>query len=133
MSYSDRLGAAEGLSTGGTIVLRTGLDSAAEFAVLAHEAAHSLLHGQAESRPETKTVRETEAEAVAFVVCQAVGLETSTAAADYIQLYRGDKNTLLASLERIQRTAASIIHGVLGPNEPSGSSVPDAIVPLPQV
>jgi ribose-phosphate pyrophosphokinase len=120
------------ISTGGTIVLRTWLDSAAEFAVLTHEAAHELLHAQAESRPEAKTVRETEAEAVAFVVCQAVGLETSTAAADYIRIYRGDKNTLLASLERIQRTAASIIHGVLGPDKPSESQAPDAIVPLPQ-
>ena len=133
LSYSDQIGAAEGLSTGGTIVLRTGLDSAAEFAVLAHEAAHEFMHAQAESRPGDKTVRETEAEAVAFVVCQAVGLETSTAAADYIRLWRGDKDTLLASLERIQRTAASIIHGVLGSDEPSRSQAPDAIVPLPQV
>ena len=133
LSYSDQIGAAEGLSTGGTIVLRTGLDSAAEFAVLAHEAAHEFMHAQAESRPGDKTVRETEAEAVAFVVCEAIGLDTSTAAADYIRLWQGDKNTLLASLERIQRTAASIIHGVLGPDEPSGSPVPDAILPLPQV
>ena len=34
----------------------------------------------------TKQVRETEAEAVAFVVCQAVGLETGTASADYVVL-----------------------------------------------
>jgi hypothetical protein len=32
----------------------------------------------------TKQVRETEAEAVAFVVCQAVGLETRTASADSV-------------------------------------------------
>ncbi len=32
----------------------------------------------------TKQVRETEAEAVAFVVCQAIGLETGTASADYV-------------------------------------------------
>ena len=34
----------------------------------------------------TKQVRETEAEAVAFVVCQAIGLETGTASADYVVL-----------------------------------------------
>ena len=62
-----------------------------------------------------------------------IGLDTNTAAADYIRLWRGDKNTLLASLERIQRTAASIIHGVLGPDKPSGSQAPEAIVPLPRV
>ena len=42
----------------------------------------------------TKQVRETEAEAVAFVVCQAIGLETGTAAADYIQLWHGDTDLL---------------------------------------
>ena len=34
----------------------------------------------------TKRVRETEAEAVAFVVCKAIGLQNGTAAKDYIQL-----------------------------------------------
>jgi hypothetical protein len=35
----------------------------------------------------TKKVRETEAEAVAFVVAKAIGLETGTASADYIPLW----------------------------------------------
>ena len=39
---------------------------------------------------------------------QAIGLEASTHAADYIQLYAGDKATLAASLELIQKTAAEI-------------------------
>ncbi len=57
----------------------------------------------------TKTIRETEAEAVAFVVCQAVGLDTNTAAADYIALYNGDAATLSASLQLIQTTACHIL------------------------
>lgn len=56
-----------------------------------------------------ETVRETEAEAVAFVVCEAAGLETGTASSDYIQLYQGDTDTLAASLERIQHAAAAIM------------------------
>jgi hypothetical protein len=36
------------------------------------------------------TVRETEAEAVAFIVGQAVGLEMGATSSDYIQLYRGN-------------------------------------------
>jgi uncharacterized membrane protein len=36
----------------------------------------------------TQTVRETEAEAVAFIVGQAVGLEMGTASSDYIRSYR---------------------------------------------
>ena len=57
----------------------------------------------------TKQVRETEAEAVAFVVCQAVGLESGTASADYIQLWPGDANLLRESLEAVQQTAAVIL------------------------
>ncbi|MCH8243092.1 MAG: ImmA/IrrE family metallo-endopeptidase [Planctomycetes bacterium] len=78
-------------------------------ATLAHEYGHELLH-QGERRHETtKTVRETEAEAVAFVVCQAFGLDSSTRSADYIQLYRGTTDTLAESLDFIQKTAAQVI------------------------
>ena len=59
-----------------------------------------------------KTVRETGAEAVAFTVCTAIKLETGTVASDYIRLYRGDVDTLTASLERIQRKAAKIIDAI---------------------
>ena len=34
-----------------------------------------------------KKIRETEAEAVAFVVCSGIGLDTNSASSDYIQLY----------------------------------------------
>jgi DNA transposition AAA+ family ATPase len=62
----------------------------------------------------TKQVRVTEAEAVAFVVCQSVGLQTGTAAADYIQLWHGDAKLLQESLETVQRTAAVILEGIAG-------------------
>lgn len=42
-------------------------------------------------------MRETEAEAVAYIVAKGVGLDTSTAASDYIQLYRGTTETLTSS------------------------------------
>ena len=57
---------------------------------------------------------DTEAEAVAYVVCQSVGLESGSASADYVQLHDGKKDTLLASLERIRATAAEITHRLLG-------------------
>ena len=58
-------------------------------------------------------MRETEAEAVAYVVCQAIGLETGTAAADYIQLHRGDSKLLLESLNYIRLAASRILDGIL--------------------
>jgi hypothetical protein len=112
LSYSDRLGGAYGLSLKGSIEILSGLTPAHEFSVLVHELAHELLHRDLERRAETdKTIRETEAEAVAYVVSQAIGLETSTQHADYIKLYRGSVETLTASLERIQQTATHILAG----------------------
>ena len=54
-------------------------------------------------------MRETEAEAVAFIVGQAVGLEMGTASSDYIQLYKRNASLLAESLEVIQRTSAVIL------------------------
>ena len=113
LEYSDSLGAAEGVCRGSSIVLRQGLSPAAEFSVLAHELAHALMHQGKASRGMSQTVRETEAEAVAFVVCQAIGLNDNGSAADYIQLYQGKKETLVASLERIRMAASTIIRAIL--------------------
>ena len=54
-------------------------------------------------------MRETDAEAIAFVVGKAVGLEVGTASADYIQLYHGNASLLAESLEVIQQTSAVIL------------------------
>ena len=111
VEFSDALVSAHGLSAGGMIVVRKGLSPAEEFSVLAHELAHELLHRD-EDEPLSRTIRETEAEAVAFVVCQAIGLEAVNAAADYIQLYQGSKETLIESLQRIREAAVEIIEAI---------------------
>ena len=68
----------------------------------------------------SKRSRETEAEAVAFVVCQAIGLETGSAAQDYIRLYEGDAKLLSESLQYVQQTATRILNaiGAEGPPAP---------------
>ncbi|MFC1635712.1 ArdC-like ssDNA-binding domain-containing protein [Planctomycetota bacterium] len=113
LEHSDAIGSAEGISAGGLIKLKKGLSAAEELSVLAHELAHEILHKNRENMPKEKKIRETEAEAVAFVVCNGVGLDVNTASSDYIQLYNGDKETLIKSLERIQRTAAEILEAVM--------------------
>lgn len=112
VEMAESLGGAHGRSLGGRVQILAGLTPAEEFSVLTHEIAHELLHRGERRAETTKTVRETEAEAVAFVVCQAVGLQTGNAAADYIQLYAGNAETLAASLEAIQQTAAEILAAV---------------------
>lgn len=109
LTYEEHLGGAEGVSKGGKIVLRDGLSPAEQFSVLAHEFAHELLHRTERRKETTRKIRELEAEAVAFVVSKAAGLEAIGHSADYIQLYSGDKDLLMQSLEHIQRVASEII------------------------
>jgi hypothetical protein len=97
------------MSEGGRITLLPKLDAAETFSVLVHEVAHELLHRGDRRKGTTRTIRETEAEAVAFVVSSAIGLDTDTASSDYIQLHSGDKATLTESLALIQQTAAEIL------------------------
>jgi hypothetical protein len=112
LRYDAGIAPAKGLSQGGRIAIVPGLTSADEFSVLVHETAHEMLHRDERRKETTRTIRETEAEAVAFVVCKAIGLDTNTAACDYIKLYNGDAATLSASLQFVQRTAAAILNSL---------------------
>ena len=112
LNYSERIAPAKGLSYGGKITLLSGMQPAEEFSTLVHEIGHEMLHRGDRRTLTTKTVRETEAEAVAFVVCQSVGLHTGSSSADYIQLWHGDATLLRESLEAVQQTAAVILGGI---------------------
>jgi hypothetical protein len=122
LEYSDAIAPARGTSSGGKITLLSGQSPAEEFATLAHEVAHELMHRAERRSSTTKRIRETEAEAVAFVVCNAIGLETGSAAQDYIGLYGGDAKLLSESLEYVQRTATQILNAIGA----DGSSAPPA-------
>ncbi len=111
--YETIPGGADGVSKNGTIVVCPDLEPAKRVIVLVHEYAHERLHWLEERRKSTtKTVRETEAEAVAHVVCQALGLDSIEHSADYIQLYNGDVDVLTQSMVHIQKTAAGILEGI---------------------
>ena len=104
LHYDNPGGGALGASRNGSIVVCPGMPPAETFAVLVHEVAHELLHQKSgRKRKVSRTVRETEAEAVAYVVCQAMGLETTTRSADYIHMYQGDTETLSQSLALSRR------------------------------
>src|SRR6266849_7323738 len=112
LNYSERIAPARGLSYGGKIALLSGMQPAEEFSTLTHEIAHEMLHRGDRRTLTTKQVRETEAEAVAYVVCSAVELQTSSASQDYITLYNGDAAVLLESLAFIQVAATKIIRAL---------------------
>src|SRR5437868_5973224 len=110
--YSEKIAPARGMSYGGAIRILPNLNEAEQFSTLVHELAHEMLHKSERRTLTTKTVRETEAEAIAFVVANAIGLQGGTASSDYIQLYHGNAKLLQESLEVVQRTSAVILGAI---------------------
>ena len=128
LEYNESIAPALGAAFGTTIRILPGQTQAEEFTTLVHELAHLMLK-HCERRTEiTKTVRETEAEAIAFVVGKSIGLKTSTASADYINLYHGNAALLIESLELVQQNAA-IILAAIQTEEPVSQEAPEATGP----
>jgi hypothetical protein len=111
LEYNENIAPALGMAFGNTIRLLPGQADAETFTTLAHELAHLMLkHGERRTAI-TKTVRETEAEAVAFVVAQGIGLK-SEQSSSYIQLYHGNAALLMESLEAVQQISAVILAAI---------------------
>lgn len=112
VEFKESIRPALGMSYGGRIAILPGQEPAEEFSTLVHELAHELLHKAERRIATTTTVRETEAEAIAFVVSQTIGLDAGRASADYIHLYHGNAALLTESLEVIQKASALILSAI---------------------
>ena len=119
----------KGILIRGKITLLSGMKPAEEFSTLVHEIGHEMLHRGDRRTLTTKKVRETEAEAVAFVICNAIGLQNGTSSADYIQLWHGDANLLRESLEAVQQTAAVILGAITPKPDEAQESEPSTLEP----
>ena len=82
-------------SNGKRITCAIGLARHIEFGTLIHETAHALLHFGTD-RPDLIT-RETEAEAIAYLISEQLGLADTQMSIDYIRAYRGTPDRLDAS------------------------------------
>ncbi|MDQ6876837.1 MAG: ArdC-like ssDNA-binding domain-containing protein [Candidatus Dormibacteraeota bacterium] len=95
------------------IRVREGLEPAQSVKTLAHELAHAILHGEADCSSLARSAAELEAESVAFVVCDDLGLDSSAYSFGYIATWAGcgdeaDK-AISRSAQRINKTARSIL------------------------
>jgi hypothetical protein len=115
LEFTESIAPALGMSYGGKIAILPCQSAAEEFSCLVHEVSHELLHKSERRTATTKTVRETEAEAVAFVVSQTIGLDAGNSACDYIHLYHGNASLLAESLEVIQKTSALLLAAIEPP------------------
>jgi hypothetical protein len=120
IEYSDRIAPAKGTSYRGLIRLLPDMEPAEAFPVLLREVASQLLYGSERRTFVTRALHQQETKAAAFVVCEALGLESKTAFAD-CQLYYGDARLLTESLEVVHRTAAQIL-GAISPEGAANSA-----------
>ena len=134
LEFKESIAPALGMSYGGKIALLPGQSPAEEFSTLVHELAHEMLHRAQRRTATTKAVRETEAEAIAFVVGNAIGLNNGHASADYIHLYHGNAALLAESLEVIQKASAVLISAIETPavetDEAAPAAAPDSALAL---
>lgn len=123
----DHLKGAKGYSAGGKIVLLQGHDGIGGLSTMAHELSHEILHQnflQKQSKDkkssndqdfldlyigrDAKGIIELQAEASAYVVIRNYGLESKTHA-NYIALFRNDRNNIEKNLTIITRVANKVI------------------------
>ena len=93
------------------VLAKQGITRTLAKEAIAHELAHEALH-KTDRTGLTRSIAELEAESVAYVVCTHFGLDVEVRASRYIALWDGDGKALRASLDRISKTARSIIDDV---------------------
>jgi len=94
------------------------LEPAHRVKTLAHELAHALLHADAADR----ALAELEAESVAFIVCDALGLDAGAWTFGYVASWAGGGDEAVAAIKaagmRIQRTADLVLSALDGAGVP---------------
>ena len=99
---------AEGVSTGGKILIKKGQNLTNKLHTLIHEYSHELLHQKPEAKELTKRQKECQAESIAYTVAYHFGLHNPFSS-DYLQMYGNSEKELTAAIEIVRETAASII------------------------
>jgi len=95
------------------IRLRQGMGSAQTLKTAAHELAHAIMHGPAFGGD--RALAELEAESVAYVVCDGVGIDSSAYSFGYLASWAGGGEAAVSMISssgaRITRAAGDILEG----------------------
>ena len=95
------------------VTIRYGLSDAQRCKTLAHELAHVLLHPSLAEYSRDRERCEVEAESVAFVVCNSVGLVTGEYTIPYVATWSGgDLKMVSQTAERVLKAAREILASV---------------------
>src|SRR5579864_2592849 len=113
IEFVEWIGEKKGNSYRGTIRLLPNMPHAEGFPVLLREVASQLLYTIKRRTFVTRALHQQETKGAAFVVCEALGLDSKAAFSD-CQLYYGDSRLLSESLAVVHRTAAVIL-GAISP------------------
>jgi len=81
-----------------------------QFCVLAHELAHEYLHKGTKRPTYSKKLKETEAEATAYIVCRHFGVNPKSST--YLAIYQTEDIDIQGSFGRITSTASRILRGI---------------------
>lgn len=99
-------GSAKGYCTSNFITIREGMSDVHTIKTMIHETAHSLMHFDGKERSAAQ--KETEAESVAYIVCQHLGIDTSDYSFEYLASWNADKE-FKDSLDAICKVSRLII------------------------
>lgn len=115
VTQTDARGSERGYSAGNHINMTSTVEGAGEVSTLVHELAHELMHWkkssifyQGDDVKIDKTMKELQAESVAYVVMKHYGLPVQHQPT-YIAMWKGSKEKILANLKIISNVAKFII------------------------
>ena len=101
-----------------TITIHDELQPAQAAATMLHEAAHALMHADADDYHQHRGIYETEAESVAYIVAGVLGLDTSSKSIGYIAGWTdGDVETVKSTATRVLATVRTILDGITEDDE----------------
>ena len=111
--YEDIRGGAKGYFSPleNKIAIKNGLSKLHEEKTIIHELSHALLHSNMKADGISRSDAETQSEAIAYVVCQKFGLDTSDYSFPYLTSWASNSelSDLKDSLKVIQQTSMLII------------------------